>query len=485
MPISTMPPQSSIVDSSPVSTTAYSLPIVGEARLISCIRAHTGLTMLSHQLHGLREAAGEAWRRFRLRDANDFCDRLEGGLGAKAGLDFLITRITVGESYFFRIPEQIQFLRDTWLPNIIARRRQENNLTLRIWSAGCSAGEELYTIAILLHELLPDIARWRITLLGTDLNPEAVERAKAGQYRPWSLRATDDRRASQYFKLSQTHHVLAPEIRRMAQFCISNLAEDCYPSLANDTYAMDLILCRNVFIYFSADTVAGIMHRFANAIAPSGMVLLAPADIIEQRYGSLQIERLGDVHGFVHCAAHTISHMPSTPAEPITHVPPIQLPLERALRRAEEVVSAAIDNADAYLQRAMAEAALGRHALALADCERALTLNDLSPDAHYLRGQLMLNARNNAEALACFRRVIFLDWQRPECHFRLGTMAAARGDTSRAQKHMSDALSTALARPPNEAVAGVDALSYGHLVSVLRTEVSAGVGRSSASQVRS
>ncbi len=463
-------------ETTPASASEFSRPIPGEARLITCIRAHTGLTTLAHQRHGLREAAGEAWVRFGMRDANEFCERLEGGRGAKAVLEFLITRITVGESYFFRIPEQIQFLQHTWLPNLIAKRRAEGNLTLRIWSAGCAAGEEIYTVAILLHEALPDIDRWRITLLGTDLNPEAVARASAGQYRPWSLRATDDSRASRYFTLSKTHHVLRPEIRRMARFASLNLAQDCYPSLANDSYAMDLILCRNVFIYFAADTVAEIMQRFGSAIAPAGMVLLAPADIIEQRYGSLQIESFGDVHGFVQVSADAPARpSPTLAPERAPSLPTLKmpLPLDVALQRAERAVAAVADNAGAYLQRAHAEAARGQHGPALADCERALALDDLSADAHELRGQLMLNAHNNAEALACFRRVIFLDWQRPECHFRLGTMAAARGDTIRAQKHLNDALRTALARPPADAVAGVDALSYGQLVSILRTEITA------------
>ena len=134
--------------------------------------------MLAHQLVGLREAAHDTWQRFQLRGADHFCDLTnQAGGSASQALVFLLTRITVGESSFFRIAEHMAFLRNTWLPTIIERRRAEGKLTLRIWSAGCSVGEEIYTMALLLHEAIPDISRWRLTLLGTDINEDAVARA--------------------------------------------------------------------------------------------------------------------------------------------------------------------------------------------------------------------------------------------------------------------------------------------------------------------
>lgn len=125
----------------------------------------------------------------------------------------------------------------------------------------------------------------------------------------------DDARVARYFKREDQLYVLAPAIRRLAQFKTLNLASDLYPALGNDTFAMDLILCRNVFIYFGADTVSRIMGRFDEALAPGGLVLTAPADIIEQRYGNLRMQLRDGVHFFARSEASAEIAAPTWTAE--------------------------------------------------------------------------------------------------------------------------------------------------------------------------
>ncbi len=472
----------------------FGRPIGGEARLIECVHRHTGTILQTHQFPALRKAFREAAAIFQLRGTADFCERMDTGASAAPAMEHLISKITIGESYFDRVPEQWTFLRDIWLPRLIERKRQADHLTLRIWSAGCSGGEEIYTMAMLLRESLPDIANWRITLLGTDINPVVLELAREGLFRPWSLRTMNEARVSRYFKRVDARYALAPEIRRMARFSKLNLASGDYPSLSNDTFAMDLILCRNVFIYLGADTVAAIMQRFGDALAPNGGVLLAPADFMEQRYGGLHLVQHEGVSIFMHgepdageritrslIAAPVAIHPVPPLSVPAISVPPdaAALPLshepgtarQTPLAAAEQSITAAPEHPAGYLQRAAALAGSGLHAQALTDCDHAIALNDLSPDAHYLRGQLMLNARDHNEARACFQRVLFLDWQRPECHFRLGVMAAASGDKTRANKHMKDALKSAAARPADDLLPGGETLTYGQLTAILRVEI--------------
>ena len=97
--------------------------------------------------------------------------------------------VTVAETYFFRDLSQINALRYSVLPQLIEQRRADGQLELRLWSAGCSTGEEPYTLAILLRELIPDFSSWKITILATDLNLNHLERARNGVFRPWSFRA--------------------------------------------------------------------------------------------------------------------------------------------------------------------------------------------------------------------------------------------------------------------------------------------------------
>src|SRR5690606_21820620 len=100
----------------------------------------------------------------------------------------IISPLAIGETYFFRDDTQFQLLEEEVLPALIAQRRQQNHLYLSLWSAGCATGEEPYSLAILLRRLLPDIARWNIILLGTDINRRALEIAEKGVYRSWSFR---------------------------------------------------------------------------------------------------------------------------------------------------------------------------------------------------------------------------------------------------------------------------------------------------------
>src|SRR5207247_1807290 len=100
----------------------------------------------------------------------------------------LLQAVTIGETYFFRNQDQFNALRNEVLPQIIDKRRKSGVKQIRIWSAGCASGEEIYSVAILLRELLPDIANWSILLLGTDINAASLERARRGSYRTWSFR---------------------------------------------------------------------------------------------------------------------------------------------------------------------------------------------------------------------------------------------------------------------------------------------------------
>jgi len=157
----------------------------------------------------------------------------------------VIRATTIGETYFFRNAAQFQALRDQVLPELIARRRANGFKQIRVWSAGCATGEEPYSLAILLGELLPDLADWSITILATDINQEFLERARQGVYRASAFRnETPDDLRDRYFKPVEGGWQLDPAIRRMVTFGHLNLVSDDYPSFETNTTGLDLIVCR-------------------------------------------------------------------------------------------------------------------------------------------------------------------------------------------------------------------------------------------------
>ena len=190
-------------------------------------------------------------------------------------LSDIVESLTVGETYFLRDAAQISALRDTVLPHIIDRRTDERRL--RIWSAGCSTGEEPYTLAILVLEKELSSA-WDVLLVGTDVNRESLRVAGEGRYPARSFRATPDHFRERYFEPANKglSRVIEP-IRSMPHFAWMNLgAEQLTPPAAE----LDLIMCRNVTIYFDDAATQRLYLALIGALAPGGWLMLGPSDAL-------------------------------------------------------------------------------------------------------------------------------------------------------------------------------------------------------------
>ena len=203
-----------------------------------------------------------------------FLEREEDGGRELRGL---VSRLTVGETYFFRNQGQFSALRDRILPDIIKRRRGKNQC-LRIWSAGCSTGEEPYSLAILLRELLADIGDWKIHILATDINEEALAAAREGVYRNWSFREVEEHYRHQFFTPEGDVSRIRPEVQSMVSFHYLNLADDTFPNTATGTDGLDLILCRNVMIYFPPGLCLEITRRFFACLEEQGSLLVGHSE---------------------------------------------------------------------------------------------------------------------------------------------------------------------------------------------------------------
>ncbi len=190
-------------------------------------------------------------------------------------MDRLINLLTIGETHFFRDEAQFDALALNVLPALIARKRAEANAVgsappgvpqLRLWSAGSASGEEPYSLAILLRELIPDpveIKRWRILILATDINHNALARARKATYTDWSFRETRAKSIRQlHFTRQDKGYQLHDNIRHMVTLAHHNLIEDDFPAPHNSTTAMDLIFCRNVTVYFTEETTRRPAEKF-------------------------------------------------------------------------------------------------------------------------------------------------------------------------------------------------------------------------------
>lgn len=199
----------------------------------------------------------------------------------------LLLLLTTGESYFFRDSGQFFLLKNIILPELIAYQRNswhqgKMQPTLRIWSAGCSTGEEAYSLAILLTEIIPDWQSWHLHILGTDINIESIKKARKGLYSSWSFRTVDEPKKNTYFIPEKNGWRIKDSIRQLVKFEYGNLVKDNFPDSA-DLANMDLIVCRNVFVYFEAEAIAHVLKKFYQTLRPGGYLFTAHAELYGQQ----------------------------------------------------------------------------------------------------------------------------------------------------------------------------------------------------------
>jgi chemotaxis protein methyltransferase CheR len=260
-----------------------------EQAFIRLITDRTGLAIKEHDRASLREKIGLRMKALKLLLPDAYYQLLTSKTVENVQeWQNLIDLIANPESFFFRDQGQISLLQDQILPELI--ERNQLNKTLRICSAGCSTGEEAYSLAILLKQLIPDLNQWNLLILGLDMNSTALEKARVGIYRPWSLRTLHETVRQHHFRFTKGHYYLNEQIRQMVKFQMLNLASDLFPQVNSDLEKMDLILCRNVFIYFEETTIAMILEKFYHTLAPSGYLLTGHSELHGQDVSQFEIK---------------------------------------------------------------------------------------------------------------------------------------------------------------------------------------------------
>lgn len=182
----------------------------------------------------------------------------------------IIDAITTNETSFFRDTSPFDLLRHKIVPELLDRRARTGAARIRIWSAACSTGQELYSIAIILKELLGDPDRYGIQLLGTDISDNAVARASRGVFSPVEVsRGLSDAQRTRYYAPAHGGWQIRDEIRAMASFKKLNLTAD-FSALGR----FDVIFCRNVAIYFTERDKVSLFGRIERALEPNGYLVI-------------------------------------------------------------------------------------------------------------------------------------------------------------------------------------------------------------------
>ena len=449
-------------------------------------------------------------------------------------LETLASNLTVGETYFFREQNGLEVFEQQIVPELI-RARHAFGGQIRIWSAGCASGEEPYSLAIILSRMLAALKEWKITILATDLNPRSLHKASEGIYTDWSFRDTPQWVRNTYFKaIPGGGWAISPAIQKMVTFSYLNLVEDIYPSLLNCTNAMDVILCRNVLMYFTAEAIKKVIHQFHRSLADESWLMVGPAETSQTLFSEFAsvsfpgatLYRKGatprqmvtasvpyaqeEVQLDVRAAEGAIQEPeptgPSdretslaqadndrpqeTPKTPLLYDQALELYQRGRYEDAAETVIALItqnaNDARAMLLLARVYANQGKLTSAIIWCEKAIASDKMTACAHYLRASILQEQDLPEEAICSLRRAVYVDPRFTLGHFALGTLALRQGDLKESEKHFENVLFLLASYGPEEAVPeseGLSARRLREIVTLQRTQRAA-ASRSSTSPIR-
>ena len=415
---------------------------------------------------GIRSAA-------RGKEVEDYVGKLMTGPLTRPQIEKLASELTVGETYFFREMRSFEILEEVILPEI-TRKRHGAERILRIWSAGCCTGEEPYSIAILLDRVLPLASQWHVTILATDINPLFLQKAAAGIYGEWSFRNAPPWLKEKYFtRVADNRYQIAQHIRQKVTFEYLNLAEDTYPSLANNTNAMDLILCRNVLMYFSPELIRKVAEGYYRALVKEGWFIVSPTEVSSETFpqfasqyfeGAILYRKTANVR-----AAPVVAPAES-PTAPLMDIP-LPPPEAVVVFDEPEIIPEEIPAPKQMGETARDCANKGELGQALEWAEKALAADRLDAGLQYLRGIILQERGAGEEAVLALKRALYLDPDFVLAHFALGNVEVQRQRRREADRHFANALGLLARYGPGDVIPQSDGLAAGRLKQIIESRI--------------
>ena len=242
------------------------------------IVARTGIALGPHKRALLQVRLGSRLRALGLASFGNYRRRLVEQDPEGDELARLVNAVTTNKTEFYREARHFTYLAQQWVPEALERAARDGQRIIRIWSAGCSSGEEPYTIAMTLADALPQAAGWSLRILASDINTEVLSRATAGIYRFEDVRPIPRAVLRRHFLRGRGTQVglvrIRPELRRLVRFRSINLIEDGWPIET----PFDLIFCRNVLIYFDQPTQQRVLERLVGCLKEGGRLVLGHSE---------------------------------------------------------------------------------------------------------------------------------------------------------------------------------------------------------------
>ncbi|MHB1341491.1 MAG: CheR family methyltransferase [Coriobacteriia bacterium] len=458
------------------------------ARFRDFIHKASGIYMEDSKLDSLRISLVTRATRLSFPTFDGYYNAL---VGDEREFNELMNLVTINETSFFRFPQQFDALRTKVLPEIMASKPQQNR-TLRFWSAGCSTGEEPYSVAMTLIEAGIQGLGWKAQVLGTDVSTKALAAAQKGEYGRRTMLNVSKEVIARHFEVKDERYAIAPHVKSLVDFGYHNLIKEPYPLSLMGNW--DVIFCRNVTIYFRLESTRRVVSNFYSSLNEGGYLFIGHSETLSSISDLFEAVEVGGVFLYRKPRAKRIFPVvraaapsprgaivtPGTSRSAPTESP--QRPAVRAARtaRAERaaaapapsddrvvapedllvaarlslaegrpehvlelvgrVLAANPNNAEAHLLSAYVHADSGEHELALEACHRALAINPLLPVARYILGIIYQRQGDHVRAISELKKTIYIDAEFALAHLNLANIYKAQRKWDVAAREYENAL---------------------------------------------
>ena len=403
----------------------------------------------------------------------DFIGWLRVTILSKAQIEKLASFLTVSETYFWREPKVFDALTGSIIPALVNLKRGSVR-KIRIWSVGCSTGEEPYSLAIALHRTIADIAEWDIKVIATDINPKVIEKAKAGLYGQWSFRNSPRWLKSRYFNLhSDKKYEIIPEIKELVSFSVLNLASLPFRGIQN---GMDIIFCRNVLMYLTDGWIKIISDSLFKVLSDDGWFVVSSCELGSRLFSQYETVQFPGAILYRKSKKEIASIRDDSPGEPVNKIiinnqsfrkdghelsgnpgnksefgslkyrnsldplplsEPPSLPQDTGSKMETKSEGNQLQESRTMI---LSLADRGELEEALSKCNSAIESFKLAADLYLLRASIQLELNNSSDAITSLRQAIYLSPDHIMGHFALGRLFMGLGNTKSTKRYFSNVL---------------------------------------------
>jgi chemotaxis protein methyltransferase CheR len=435
-------------------------------------------------------------------------------------IDILASLLTIGETFFFRDSKTFEGIERVIIPDLINSRHSDLS-PLRIWSAGCSTGEEPYTLAVLFKRLFYHHKQYQFQILGTDVNKESLEKANKGFYKEWSFRGAPHWLKKDFFTQVDGGYQLHSSVTSAVEFRYLNMVSQEYSSALYGFTPLDIILCRNTMMYFTSDVRKKIIDRMLFWLSDEGWLILSPSEVPHVANQKLELVKAPGAVFFRRKKTPTemfrsssvetipskknclIEQKPKQSPAPVTPISTqwdiaarsqvedstgsfekdlelagkafsvsdyrkiIELLKDRPEKEANQILSG-----QRYFMLAKAYANLGILDEAQRSIEVALTIEKLNPSYHYMFASILQAREMKQEAVERLQRVLFLDPDHIMTNVTLGTIQKGLNKRNESLRNMRNAIMLVDRLPSEEIIPDSDGATAVHIKEMILSTIS-------------